>query len=259
MTGSSPPQHTTLTRKPSRQRQHDNEGRHHETRARSSPRGSLALAASPRRSPSPHRRTPPPATASATAASSATTTTATRPARSPTSPAPSPTTARPSPSCYDFKGAGNGKGLCVKNNAASVWNRSSKTVRVYFNSGYGGTYQSFAAGAKANLNATLKNNNASHKFGPFSSASAARPPVSATRAPAREPCLGQQPPRQHLVGHRHVRPRRGPGLRLVQQRFARRLPALDPGAQLVQARAATAPCRPAAWPSSPAARRATAT
>ncbi|SDP33715.1 hypothetical protein SAMN04489867_2112 [Pedococcus dokdonensis] len=75
------------------------------------------------------------------------------------------------PSCYDFKGAGNGKGLCVKNNAASVWNRSSKTVRVYFNSGYAGTYQSIAAGAKANLNATLKNNNASHKFGPFSSAS----------------------------------------------------------------------------------------
>ena len=37
------------------------------------------------------------------------------------------------PSCYDFKGAGAGKGKCVKNNAASVWNRSSKTVRVYFN------------------------------------------------------------------------------------------------------------------------------
>jgi len=75
------------------------------------------------------------------------------------------------PSCYDFKGAGNGKGLCVKNNAASVWNRSSQTVRVYFNSSYGGAYQSIAAGAKANLNATLKNNNASHKFGPFSSTS----------------------------------------------------------------------------------------
>lgn len=68
------------------------------------------------------------------------------------------------PSCYDFKGAGNGKGLCVKNNAASVWNRSTKTVRVYFNSNYGGASQDFAAGAKGNLNATLKNNNASHQF-----------------------------------------------------------------------------------------------
>ncbi|MFA1537882.1 SpoIID/LytB domain-containing protein [Actinomadura monticuli] len=68
------------------------------------------------------------------------------------------------PSCYDFKGAGAGKGKCVKNEAASVWNRSGKTVRVYFNSNYGGTYQDFKAGAKGNLNATLKNQNASHKF-----------------------------------------------------------------------------------------------
>jgi hypothetical protein len=68
------------------------------------------------------------------------------------------------PSCYDFKGAGNGKGVCVKNNAASVWNRSSKTVRVYFNSGYAGAHQDFAPGAKGNLNATLKNQNASHQF-----------------------------------------------------------------------------------------------
>jgi hypothetical protein len=68
------------------------------------------------------------------------------------------------PTCYDFKGAGAGKGICVKNNAASVWNRSSKTVRVYFNSNYGGASQDFAAGAKGNLNATLKNNDASHQF-----------------------------------------------------------------------------------------------
>jgi murein DD-endopeptidase MepM/ murein hydrolase activator NlpD len=70
------------------------------------------------------------------------------------------------PSCYDFKGAGNGKGVCVKNNAASVWNRSSKKVRVYFNSNYSGASQDFKAGAKGNLNATLKNQNASHKFNP---------------------------------------------------------------------------------------------
>jgi surface antigen len=69
------------------------------------------------------------------------------------------------PSCYDFKGSGAGAGVCVKNNAASVWNRTSKTVTVYFNSNYGGASQSFAAGAKGNLNATLKNNNASHMVG----------------------------------------------------------------------------------------------
>lgn len=68
------------------------------------------------------------------------------------------------PSCYEFKGAGNGQGLCVKNNAASVWNRTSKTVRVYYNSNFGGAYQDFAAGAKGNLNATVKNNNASHEL-----------------------------------------------------------------------------------------------
>ncbi len=71
------------------------------------------------------------------------------------------------PGCYDFKGPGNGKGKCVKNNAASVWNRSGQPVRVFFNSGYSGTYQQVAAGAKANLNSTIKNENASHRFGPF--------------------------------------------------------------------------------------------
>ncbi|MBW8483145.1 peptidase inhibitor family I36 protein [Actinomadura parmotrematis] len=70
------------------------------------------------------------------------------------------------PSCFDFKGSGAGKGRCVKNAAASVWNRSSKTVRVYFNSNYGGTYQDFKTGAKGNLSAALKNQNASHQFSP---------------------------------------------------------------------------------------------
>jgi hypothetical protein len=68
------------------------------------------------------------------------------------------------PSCYEFRGAGNGKGVCVKNNAASVWNRTSQTVRVYFNSNFAGASQDFAPGAKGNLNATLKNNNASHQL-----------------------------------------------------------------------------------------------
>ncbi len=68
------------------------------------------------------------------------------------------------PSCYDFKGPGNGKGKCIKNEAASVWNRSSKTVRVYFNSNYGGAYQDFRPGARGNLETGLKNQNASHRF-----------------------------------------------------------------------------------------------
>ncbi|WP_147944512.1 peptidase inhibitor family I36 protein [Microbispora hainanensis] len=75
------------------------------------------------------------------------------------------------PSCYDFKGPGAGKGKCIKNEAASVWNRSSTTVRVYYNSNYGGSvYQDFAPGAKGNLKPGLKNQNASHQFGPSSSA-----------------------------------------------------------------------------------------
>ncbi|GAB2824858.1 hypothetical protein GCM10022221_23600 [Actinocorallia aurea] len=69
------------------------------------------------------------------------------------------------PDCYEFKGAGAGQGQCIKNDAASVWNRSDQTVTVYFNSNYAGSSQSFAPGAKGNLNATLKNNNASHQFG----------------------------------------------------------------------------------------------
>lgn len=66
------------------------------------------------------------------------------------------------PTCYEFKGAGNG--VCVKNNAASVWNRTGKTVRVYFNSNFAGAHQDFGSGTKGNLNATLKNNNASHEL-----------------------------------------------------------------------------------------------
>jgi hypothetical protein len=68
------------------------------------------------------------------------------------------------PTCYDFKGPGAGQGTCIKNNAASVWNRSSVTVRVYYNTGFAGATEDFAPGAKGNLDATLKNENASHKF-----------------------------------------------------------------------------------------------
>lgn len=69
------------------------------------------------------------------------------------------------PECYDFKGTGAGKGLCVKNEAASARNLTSGPVTVFFNSNYGGASQTIAAGASVNLNATLKNNNASHRFG----------------------------------------------------------------------------------------------
>ena len=70
------------------------------------------------------------------------------------------------PTCYDFKGPGAGQGLCIKNRAASVWNRSSVAVTVYYNSNWGGSPQTILPGAKVNLNATLKNNNASHLFQP---------------------------------------------------------------------------------------------
>ncbi|CAN7542364.1 peptidase inhibitor family I36 protein [Terrabacter sp. LjRoot27] len=74
-------------------------------------------------------------------------------------------------SCYTFRTSGrNGYGQCIKNNAASVWNRTGKAVRVHYNSDFGGTYQQFAAGAEADLNATLKNNNASHDVEAFVSA-----------------------------------------------------------------------------------------
>lgn len=68
------------------------------------------------------------------------------------------------PTCYEFKSAGNGKNQCIKNNAASVWNRSVGVVRVYYNSNFTGHYQDFLPGARGNLTPSLKNNNASHKY-----------------------------------------------------------------------------------------------
>jgi len=68
------------------------------------------------------------------------------------------------PSCYDFKGPGPGQGQCIKNNAMSVWNRSGRSVTVFFNSGFGGHAQTFGPGQAGDLDATLVNNNASHRF-----------------------------------------------------------------------------------------------
>ncbi|MEV4755595.1 peptidase inhibitor family I36 protein [Micromonospora sp. NPDC049559] len=68
------------------------------------------------------------------------------------------------PTCYEFRGPGLGQGQCVKNNAMSVRNLSSRAVTVYYNSGFAGASQTFASGQAANLISTLSNNNASHLF-----------------------------------------------------------------------------------------------
>ncbi|MCL2090703.1 MAG: peptidase inhibitor family I36 protein [Micrococcales bacterium] len=82
------------------------------------------------------------------------------------------------PSCYEYKddprqpGISPGTGRCVKNDAASVWNRTPFMVRIYYNSNYAGPYVELAPGAKANLadlrstpaGTNLKNNNASHGY-----------------------------------------------------------------------------------------------
>lgn len=67
--------------------------------------------------------------------------------------------------CYVFKSAGAGQGLCIKNQVASVRNLSGQSVTVYYNSDFAGASQTIANNTVANLNTTLKNNNASHKIG----------------------------------------------------------------------------------------------
>lgn len=71
------------------------------------------------------------------------------------------------PSCYEFKKPNvSGFGLCMKNNARSVWNRTGSAARVYFNSGYCGSYDTVAAGTSRNLSVAY-DNNASHQFSPY--------------------------------------------------------------------------------------------
>ena len=67
--------------------------------------------------------------------------------------------------CDKFISSGNGRGQCVKNNAASAWNRKSVPVTIFFHSDWSGAIDSFIAGKKADLSATLKNDNASHVVG----------------------------------------------------------------------------------------------
>lgn len=68
-------------------------------------------------------------------------------------------------SCIKFVSRGNGQGKCVKNNAASVWNRKTVPVTVFYKSGWAGSIDSFIGGAKANLLPALKNENAGHVVG----------------------------------------------------------------------------------------------
>ena len=68
------------------------------------------------------------------------------------------------PNCYECRGAGNGQGKCVKNNAAAVWNRTGTQVVVYYNSYFWGDNELIPDGKLVNLKPGLKNNNASHKI-----------------------------------------------------------------------------------------------
>lgn len=69
------------------------------------------------------------------------------------------------PDCAKFLGPGTGRGACVKNNAASVWNRAGGPVTVFYKSGHAGSIQTFFMGEQANLNSRLNKNNASHLIG----------------------------------------------------------------------------------------------
>jgi hypothetical protein len=64
------------------------------------------------------------------------------------------------------KGGTNGRGVQVKNNAASAVNNWSYLARVYYNSGCNGSVatQSFGAFGSGNFNATMKNQNASFNW-----------------------------------------------------------------------------------------------
>ncbi|MFC8080828.1 hypothetical protein ACFUN8_35460 [Streptomyces sp. NPDC057307] len=72
---------------------------------------------------------------------------------------------------YSFELDGrNGQGTYLKNNAASAYNYSAYVVRIYYNSGWGGTWDSFpgygyqgSAKWYGNLNGTY-NNNASQRM-----------------------------------------------------------------------------------------------
>lgn len=106
------------------------------------------------------------------------------------------------PMCYEFRGAGAGQRLCVKNRAASAWNRTSGQVTVYFNSGYQGANQAVASRAQVNLNTTLKNNNASHKFetsGTGGPNNGSAPPPSSRQQPPPPPPVDRAEQRRFAI------------------------------------------------------------
>ena len=67
--------------------------------------------------------------------------------------------------CVKFRTAGSGRGLCVKNNAASVWNREAAAVTVFYKSGWAGSIDAILSGSKVNLTSAIKNENAGHVVG----------------------------------------------------------------------------------------------
>lgn len=67
--------------------------------------------------------------------------------------------------CIEFVSTGSGKGQCIKNNVASVWNRESSVVTVFYKSNWAGAIDSIPSGTKTNLRAELKNENAGHVVG----------------------------------------------------------------------------------------------
>ncbi|MFJ3786343.1 hypothetical protein [Streptomyces sp. NPDC090093] len=56
-----------------------------------------------------------------------------------------------------------GSGWSVKNNAAGGVNEDTAAHRVFYNTGYGGTYQTYYPGDSKNLISALHDNNASSK------------------------------------------------------------------------------------------------
>jgi hypothetical protein len=74
-------------------------------------------------------------------------------------------TYRPAAGCYTFRGSGAGQWQCVDANAASVWNRTGKAITVYTARNFDVAYASqvIPAGAKVNLNSSVKNKNKSHR------------------------------------------------------------------------------------------------
>ncbi|NHA68822.1 peptidoglycan DD-metalloendopeptidase family protein [Phycicoccus flavus] len=67
--------------------------------------------------------------------------------------------------CVKFVSRGTGRGQCVKNNAASVWNRESAAVAVFYHSGWSGSIDTFGKDVKGDLRADMKNENAGHVVG----------------------------------------------------------------------------------------------